>query len=412
MPRQTSESLLISAAINSHDPYFWKQWGVTSRNFHGYRDEAEWLEAFGKDYMRTPSWDEFHMKWPDFPMNREQEDGKYLAVEVIDQYNTRVSTRAMLRATNLIKGGDVNEGLKHLKEMDIHTVVDAPKNLLIDYSLLDDYHTPEDRIEVPWHSLQSRTSGIGKGELWYFAARPSQGKSALTSYMAANAALQGRRVIIYSMEMTQRAMMVRLQVMMASLLGIDASHYAIKTRRMDPRAYKQLVQEIEERVPGVIHVHTPKEGPCRPSVVAARAGDYDLNVIDYIGLMRPDGAGRAVDDWRTMAGISNEIKEIALARDTRMLVASQVNREGESSKRPPKLVNLSQSDALGQDGDVVATLSKYKGRKGASHLSLEKNREGEAQIQWFTDFDVDHGNYTEITRDEADDLADEYGDED
>lgn len=412
MARTTPETLLLSAAINSKDPYFWHKWGITSRHFHGYRDHAEWVEAFGKDFGRTPNWEEFLTKWDDFPPSTDQEDGKWPASEVVSQYNTRVTTRAMLKASGLIKAGEVDDGLEVLRSMNIHKVVDAPQNVLNDYSLLDDYHAPQDRISVPWKSLQSRTMGIGEGELWYVAARPSQGKSIHTALMAAHAALQGRNVIIYSMEMTKDAVMIRLQVMLAHLLGIKASHHDIRTRRMDPRDYRKLVGAIEANVPGSIHVHTPKEGPCRPSVVSARAGDYDLNVIDYIGLMRPDGHGRAVDDWRTIAAMSNELKEIALARGTRVVAASQINREGEHSIRPPKLSQLSQSDALGQDGDVVLTLTKYKRTEGASHFSLEKNREGESHIQFFSKFDVDGGDYTEITRVEADEIAaeNEYDD--
>jgi len=413
MARHTPETLLISAALNSHDPYFWRKWGLSSKHFHGYRDQAEWVETFGTDFARTPNWEEFLSQWSDFPPAYDQDDGKYPASEVVKQYNTRVSTRTMLKASNLIKSGEVEDGLETLRLMDIHEVIDAPQNVLSDMSLLSDYQAPQDRVVAPWRSLQSRTMGIGKGELWYIAARPSQGKSIHTALIAANAAMQGRRVILYSMEMTKEAVTIRLQVMLAHMLGIKGvSHNKIRARKMDPRDYKAMVEQIAERVPGTIHVHTPAEGPCRPGVVSARAADYDLNVVDYIGLMRPDGTGRAVDDWRTIAAMSNELKEIALARNTRMVVASQINRDGEHSSKPPKLSQMSQSDALGQDGDVVLTLTKYKRLAGATHFSIEKNREGEAGVQFFSKFDVDAGDYAEISRQEADDEAadNEYDD--
>lgn len=403
MSRQTYETLLISAVVNSHDTSLHKQWSISPEHFNGYRDEFEWLESFCHSYQRTPSAEELLTKWPDFPHSEIQEDGKWPATEVIRGYNARHVLRKMTEAGTLIKGGEVDDALEVLRGMNAHKVVDPPKNALVDYSFLDSYDEPEDRIELPWSTLQDKTDGFGKGELWYMAARPSQGKSVHTAVIAAHAAMSGRNVIIYSMEMTQRAVQIRLQAIMAHMLGIKVSARDMKSRRYDALEYKRLMQEIEERVPGQIHVHTPKEGPCRPSVVSARAGDYDLNVIDYIGLMRPDGNGRAVDDWRVMASISNELKEIALREDTRMLVASQINREGDNSMNPPKLKNLSQSDALGQDGDVVLTLKRY-GNAAASHFSIEKNREGEANVQYWTNFGVDTGNYTEVTREQADEL--------
>lgn len=412
MSRQTPETLLLSAIINSLDPYLHAEWGITARHFHAYRDEFEWVEDFGRSLGRTPTREEFLTKWPDTPLSETQEDAKWPAIEVIKQYNARQTLRTMTKAGTLIKAGAVDNALEELRSMDLHRVVEKPQNLLVDYGFLDDYDMPEDRMRLPYPTLQAKTDGFGRGELWYLAARPSQGKSVHTSVIAAQAALEGRRVIIYSMEMTKRAVQVRMQAIMANLLGIKVSARDMKSRRYDALEYKKLMQEIEARVPGEIHVHTPKEGPCRPSVVRARAGDYDLNVIDYIGLMRPDGTGRAVDDWRVAAALSNELKEIALQYDTRVLAASQINREGDNSMNPPQLKHLSQSDALGQDGDVVITLMKYKKRKGASHMYMDKNRDGEAQVHWFTKFDVDRGDYAEITRDEADELSDAYDDED
>lgn len=412
MARQTSETLLISAAINSEDPHFMKRWGIIPKHFHGFREEAEWLAEFGKDYGRTPSWVEFGTKFDDFPANHEQEDGKYPADEVSDQHNTRVVTRTMLKASMQIKAGNVGDGIEMLRLMDIHKAVDAPRNVLSDRSLLTDYEKPQDRIEVPYKTLQYRTLGIGPGELWYIGARPSQGKSIHTSVLAAHAALQGRRVIIYSMEMTREAMAMRLHTIFAQLLGVPISLYDLRRRRLDPRTYKKVLDAIEEKVTGVIDIHTPAEGMCRPSVVASRAGDYDVNIIDYIGLMRPDGHGRAVDDWRVIAAMSNEMKEIALSRNTRILAASQINRDGDHSFRPPKLSQLSQSDALAQDGDVVLTLTKFRRVDGVSHFSIEKNREGQAQTQFYTKFDVEHGDFEEVDINEAKEIAAENDQDD
>jgi hypothetical protein len=414
--RLTPEALLISAVVNSTDPYHHKQWGITSKHFLGYRDEFEWLEIFINTFGRTPTHEEFKAQWPEVTLSATHDDGKWPATEVIDQYNARVALRTFTKAGTLIKGGDVKGALTLVKAMDTHTIVEKPQNALVDYSFLDDYDQPEDTLTLPWEFLQDKTDGMRKGEVWYVGARPSQGKSAHCLVMAARAAMEGRSVIYYSLEMTKRAVQVRLQAVLANMLGVKISARDMKSRRWDKLEYKRLMETIEASVPGAIMVHTPAEGPCRPSAIAAAAKDYDLNIVDHIGLMRPDGGGRSTDDWRTIAGMSNELKEIALASDTRMLVASQINREGQSNQRPPKLVNLAQSDALGQDADVVITLKRYQTRDGrnadASHFSIEKNREGDVYGQWFTAFQPDIGNYRQITRDDADELAhDDWEDE-
>jgi len=140
-------------------------------------------------------------------------------------------------------------------------------------------------------------------------------------------------------------------------------------------------------------------------VIASRCGEYQLTVVDYVGLMTQDGGGMAIDDWRVMAKISNSLKTIALANsDSRLLCAAQINRDGETGSAPPKVKNLAQSDDLGRDGDVVLTM-RAKPKNVATHFSLEKNRHGASGIHFHTTFDPNSGVSTEISADHADDLV-------
>ena len=105
-----------------------------------------------------------------------------------------------------------------------------------------------------------------------------------------------------------------------------------------------------------------------------------------------------------MAEISNSLKYTALPTRLRLLCAAQINREGDTGVLPPKLKNLAQSDALGQDGDVVLTM-RMKPKNVATHFCLEKNRHGPSGLHFFTTFDPNTGVYTEISGDHAEDLV-------
>ena len=87
-----------------------------------------------------------------------------------------------------------------------------------------------------------------------------------------------------------------------------------------------------------------------------------------------------------------------------MLCAAQINRDGETGMAPPKVKNLAQSDALGQDGDVVLTM-RAKPKNVATFFSIEKNRHGPSGIYFNTTFDPNTGVYTEITAVQAEDLV-------
>lgn len=403
MSRQTPETLLISGIINSGALRQHLSYGIHAGYFDGYRAEYEWLESFIDNYERLPSWEEFTTKWPAFPASMEQDDTKWPASELMRSYSAKRLSRTLLKAGMELRSGNLEDAVALCREVELHAPVSRPPSLLEDHSFIDDYMTDEHRITVPWDTLQGYTLGMGRGELWYAAARPSQGKSWIALNIAAHAALQGHDVVVYSLEMTKRQTQQRMHVILANALGIRLNLNDVRHRRIEPGEYKGIIQELQGSVPGSIHIHTPAEGIVTPAVIGASAGEYDLTLIDYIGLMRPDGNGRAVDDWRNMAAISNQLKEIALQHDTRIIAASQVNRNAGNTSKPPKLVDLSQSDALGQDADVVVTFNRPS--VSTMCLSVEKNRHGPAGTKFWSRFDVEYGNIREITRKEAEEIA-------
>lgn len=410
MARTTPETLLLSALINLGDAHAAKQFGITPASLNGYRSEYEWIQSYYDRYGGCPSQSAFLASFPQFPFADDQTDVRYPADEVRRAAAARKITKAIMKATSALTSGNVEEAYEQFQDMRMETYVSRPTSLLVDHTFMDHYTTVEnDRIPVPWGTLQSCTNGIGRGELWYIAARPQNGKSSYMTYIAAEAAMAGLRVNMYSLEMPKRSVQVRTHAVLGHMLGHEVDAKAMQHRRFDPLKYKQILQDIEDRVPGVIDIHEASAGPVSPGVVASRAGDYDLTIIDYAGLMRSNTGSRAVEDWRHLAAISNELKEITLAKNISILAASQINREGDTpGPRPPKLKHLAQSDALGQDGDVVLTMKRYG--QGAAVFSVEKNRSGESSHLFWTKFDANKGDFREITREQADDIRDQEED--
>lgn len=405
MARSTPETLMISGMLNQQDAQAHLQFGIVSDHLIGYRTEFDWLTSFHERWGRCPTKDEFTTQFRDFPLSDEQDDIRWVAADVIREYAARVLSRRLIKSSTSLKAGEIEEAYEHLKDLPTFSVSEKASNLLIDPAFLDDYDKPEDRIAIPWETPQRHTDGIGRGELWYVAARPSQGKTQTLLEIAVDAAMRGHRSIIYSLEMTKRQMQYRVHVGLAHKLGIKVSHHQMRTRQFDMSEYKHILARIAGEVAGEIHIHTAAEGPTTPGLIGSRAEDYDLSLVDYIGLMRDDTGTPAVSDWRNIASISNQLKSAALSHDARIIAASQINREGINNRgRPPKLENLTGSDALGQDGDVVLTLARYASNVTA--FSIEKNRHGPSQVPFFTKFEADKGDYAEITMEQARDLRD------
>jgi replicative DNA helicase len=234
--------------------------------------------------------------------------------------------------------------------------------------------------------------------------------------MAVEAVLAGRNVMFYSLEMSAIQMQVRMHVLLGRRLGVPVDHAAMRDKIYDKHNYRKLIETLQSNVSGKLLIADSSIAKVSPIHVASTAKDHDIVFVDYAGLMHSGTGGRAVDDWRAMASISNQLKEVAISTKTRIIAAAQINRSGDSGQvttkdwRPPNTKYLSQSDALGQDADVVITQRLYG--KTAVVYSLEKNRHGASGNVWFSEFDPNHGKFNEIPKAKADQLREDSMDDD
>jgi replicative DNA helicase len=408
VPAVSAEALLISALVNTASVGSEVPFGISSADFLGYADEYNWLVNYVETYGEQPTRDIFAAKFSSFPYS-EHAEVRSAADMVHVASNRRRINEAMSDAVDLLHLGEVGTAYERLTTAKPRRAMLPPRQVLTDTSYLDDWDDRRFAVELPYPSLQRLTGGIRAGNLWYVAGRPSQGKSAHLGAIAKHAVKTGNRVLFYSLEMSEEEVRARFHASLATELGYPSlTLSAIRDHRVDRAVYRRFVGELTERMGdwgGALDVHTPADGPVSPSVVAARASEYALTVVDYVGLMTQDDGSHAIDDWRVMAKISNQLKTIALAqKDARLVCAAQINREGDTGSAPPRVRNLAQSDALGQDGDVVLTM-RAKPHDVATHFSLEKNRHGTSGVQFYTTFDPNTGNYVEISADHAEDLV-------
>ena len=406
MPILSGEAILVSALLNNHDVMAGRSYGLSPSHFVGYKDEYNWLLNYYETYGSEPSWDSFKQAFPTFRAS-DHEDVRSACDMVFKAHGKRQITTAMSEAVDLLGMGDVSSAYNTLVAAEPLRTSPKPRRLLTDMDFLDEWDAPQSIIDTPYRTLNRLTGGIRAGQIWYLAARPKNGKSAHMVNMVKRAVLDGCRVKFYSLEMSEMEVRARFHAALAHHYGYKGiTLTAIRDRSVDRHDYKTFVGDLQDRLAacgGSLDIHTPKQGLVTPGVIAASADEYHLNCVDYIGLMRGDGGSRAVDDWRNLAAISNDLKLMAGAHNTAMLVASQINRDGESGKEPPKLANLAGSDALGQDGDVILTM-RAMSHDVATVFSVEGNRHGPSG-KFYTRFDPNIGEYSEITAEQAEDMA-------
>jgi replicative DNA helicase len=203
--------------------------------------------------------------------------------------------------------------------------------------------------------VDEMTGGLQPGELIIIAARPSMGKTAFALNIARNAALDhGKKVAVFSLEMTTRSLILRL---LASEAGID---FSTLRRGFLPRHDYQRLTQVGDRLSGAklwiddSGAPTILEIKAKSRRLHAEQG-LDLVIVDYLQLANPDD--RHVRKDVEIAEISRGLKALAKELHVPVIALSQLNRGPEQrnpDQRRPILGDLRESGAIEQDADVIA----------------------------------------------------------
>jgi len=255
---------------------------------------------------------------------------------------------------------------------------------------LDPMRAGESRgISTGLRELDDLTHGLLPGELWYVAARPGIGKTALALGIASAVARAERHALFFSMEMKRPELGERL-------LSSDSAvpYKALQKRSLDADQWGKVTMSVDRlaRLPIVID----DASTLTPSRLRSRArrhartlhashphSSLALVVVDYVQLMAWDKpTGSRNDD---LEHISRALKVLAGELGVAVLALSQLNRGGAGSRdradKRPTLSDLRGSGALEQDADKVLFVHREEGEasneRGEAELILGKGRNAE-----------------------------------
>ncbi len=191
--------------------------------------------------------------------------------------------------------------------------------------------------------------GLRKGVISILAGRPSHGKSSLARTFAANAAMAGVGVHVFSVEdsrgtyaMRQMADMARLDlhsVGLAHLKTAECQRLVDEANRLQPLRW--LVDDSAGLSAQQIGLRVRKHKAKNLT---------ELVVVDYVQLLREKG----VKDKRAEVERAAEgLAEVARQEDVALLALSQLSRASEQEQREPGLSDLRETGVLEQVASMV-----------------------------------------------------------
>ncbi len=204
--------------------------------------------------------------------------------------------------------------------------------------------------------LDRMTSGWQDGDLVVLAARPSVGKTALALHLARSAAMAGRAVVVYSLEMQGERLADRW-LMAASEVnqrhwrtGVPSEQEMSEARAAAAELSRLRIHVDDSTVVSMDHVRSSAR-------LLKSRGECDVIFVDYLQLCDMTTGQSNRNREQEVAQATRKAKMLAKELNVPVVLLSQLNRlaEGHIDRRP-ELSQLRESGAIEQDADVVMLL--------------------------------------------------------
>ena len=235
-------------------------------------------------------------------------------------------------------------------------------------------------VTTGFTDLNSLLGGFQKSDLVLLAARPSMGKTALAVNLAVNAAKAGKKVAMFSLEMSKTQIGQRI---LASFAQMNLS--SLFKGELEGQDLVNLITASNELSKYSLHI----DDTAAISLIELKAKlrrlkmeeGLDLVIVDYLQLMT---TGERIENRvQELSQISRGLKVIAKELDVPVLALSQLSRalEQRPDKRP-KLSDLRESGAIEQDADIVMFLyrdyvyNKETENPNLAEVIVSKHRNG------------------------------------
>lgn len=219
-------------------------------------------------------------------------------------------------------------------------------------------------VPTGFETLDNEIGGLGKGEVTILAGNPGKGKTTVMLSIVLNALLAGRRVALFSLEMSQAEVCQKLVTMLTAIPPQAFRRANLTDKQMS--LFISAIGNIAELPLDIVDDYqqlTPGQFYRRSRQLMSRA-EYDLLVIDGLWLMVDDTPTdkRHIEVSRVMKSLVKHVKGMAVP----LLMTHQYNQGMDKrADKTPVMYDLSESAAVQHDAHLILGLHRvsYAGEK-------------------------------------------------
>jgi len=218
---------------------------------------------------------------------------------------------------------------------------------------LQDTGVEDDLIFTGLSDFDNAATGIQSHEYVVIGARTSTGKSSFINQMAAFNLGRGKRVAMFTLETSSRAVVLQMSAQVAEVnLRHLRDEFPIKVQRLRDKVNslydKPLV--IFDRDLTLDQI----EARCRLLAVNFKP---DVVFIDYMGLIGMKSASKN-GQYEKMTALSKAMIPLRKTLDCALVVAAQLNRGNERDNRAPARTDFRDSGSIEEDAHRIIALHR------------------------------------------------------
>tara|TARA_Y100000114_G_scaffold135684_2_gene136671 strand:+ start:13318 stop:14640 length:1323 start_codon:yes stop_codon:yes gene_type:complete len=254
----------------------------------------------------------------------------------------------------------------------------------VEHELTNANEINKNLIKTGFQTLDNKIKGFRSGDLIIIAGRPAMGKTTFALNIATNSVIQGKNVLIFSLEMTNEQLLKKIisaqaELSMDSLLTGDLDTEGWYKFGETKNYFEEKNMFVYDKSPITIETLVNKTKTLQAVM------DIDLIVVDYLQLLMTSNKAPSNSDSRasSISYISNLLKGLAKDIGCPLISLSQLSRgvEGRTDKRPI-LSDLRDSGSIEQDADMVIMLYRDEYYDSLSNdtaeIIIRKNRLGDS----------------------------------
>lgn len=220
------------------------------------------------------------------------------------------------------------------------------ENLIADY-----YNRWDTQLKTGYPSIDAKIGSLCGGDLLILAAQTGMGKTCFTLNMITKIAKNGKKVLLFSFEMSLAQLQNRI---ISAETGINAAKIRNFTLT-ESEIEKYYNYANSEAFKGLnIEVCKQYQNTIEEIKIIVSESNADIIAIDYLGLIK---GGSGANRYEKITEISRELKLLALETNKPFIVLHQLKRiDAVRTDKRPLLSDLRDSGAIEQDADFVCFL--------------------------------------------------------